>query len=393
MIDNLVDLLNRILGLLESEGASDCYLKAECKPMLRIEGDLVPVDIAELTPAVTENIAYTIMPAYLKETFDRKPEANFMYQIPGGKGRFRVNAYKERGALAMVFRRIRDDIQNFEELGLPRVLEKMAMDKRGLVIVTGPTGSGKSTTLASIIDYRNKNAPGHIVTIEDPIEFLHYDHKSIVSQREVGSDTASFQDALESSLRQAPDVLLIGEMRDMESVKAAVFLAETGHLVFSTLHSTNASQTVERVMQFFPAAMQDQILHQLALNLKAVVAQRLVNRKDGTGRLAAIEIMIVNARMQELIKHAEFTQIKRELDEFLPEGMQSFDHSLLQYYSQDMISAEEAMKTSDNPNDMRLKLKTLPDYIKSSGREDERYGEETYEEAAAQIRAGNRAAE
>ncbi|MFH0801104.1 MAG: PilT/PilU family type 4a pilus ATPase [bacterium] len=393
MIDNLVDLLNKILGLMESEGASDCYLKAECKPMLRIEGDLVPVDIAVMTPAVTENIAFSIMPPYLREHFDRKPEANFMYQIPGGKGRFRVNAYKERGALAMVFRRIRDDIRNFEELGLPSVLAKLAMDNRGLVLITGPTGSGKSTTLASIIDYRNKKAPGHIVTIEDPIEFLHYDHRSIVSQREVGSDTACFQDALESALRQAPDVLLVGEMRDMESVKAAVFFAETGHLVFSTLHSSNAYQTVERVMQFFPSTMHEQVLHQLAMNLKAVVSQRLVPRADGTGQVAAVEIMIVNARMQELVKHGEFTQIMRELDEFIPEGMQSFDHALLQYYREGIISAEDAMKTSDNPNDMRLKIKTLPDYIKSSGREDDRYAEDSYDEAVAKRKAEAAAAE
>lgn len=273
----------------------------------------------------------------------------------------------------MVLRRVQENILSFEDLGLPEVLKNLAMQKRGLVLVTGPTGSGKSTTLASMIKYRKEHAPGHIITIEDPVEYVHYDEEAcIVSQREVGTDTASFTQALESALRQAPDVLLVGEMRDPESVKSAVYFAETGHLVLSTLHANNASQTVERVLQFFPEEMQSPVLQQLSLNIRGIVAQRLVPSLDGH-RVPAVEVMVGNARMAELLRDGQLRQMKRELDSFHPEGMQSFDLSLLELFKAGRISAEDAMRYSDNANDMRLKLKQLPTTITGSG--DARYEE------------------
>ena len=238
------------------------------------------------------------------------------------------------------------------------MLGELAMKKRGLVLLTGPTGSGKSTSLASMIKYRKEKAMGHILTIEDPIEYLHTDTETcIVSQREIGHDTKTFMEALESAVRQAPDVLLIGEMRDVESVKASVYFAETGHLVLSTLHANNAIQTVERVLQFFPEDMHQGILAQLSLNVRGIVAQRLIRGHDGK-RVAACEVLIGNARMAELMRAGSLTQIKRELDQFLPEGMQSFDTSLLELYRGGKISVDEAIRNSDNANDMRLKIKS-----------------------------------
>ena len=370
--ENLRQLLDQVLAVCARERASDVYIKADSVPFLRIQGGMYPVECDPLMPQMTEHLAFTIMPAYQRERFERDhPEANFVYALDG-VGRFRVNAYKQKGTIAMVLRRVEEEILEFEQLGLPDVLKTLAMQKRGMVLVTGPTGSGKSTTLASMIRYRKENAPGHIVTIEDPIEYLHTDSPTcIVSQREVGSDTMAFKDALESALRQAPDVLLIGEMRDPSSVEAAVYFAETGHLVLSTLHANNAVQTIERVLQFFPEDMQHPVLQQLSLNVRGIVAQRLIPSVEGK-RVAAIEVMLVNARMQELLREGALTSIKRELDQFLPEGMQSFDRSLVELFKAGKITAEEAMRNSDNPNDMRLKLKHLR--VTITGQGDDRYG-------------------
>ena len=308
---------------------------------------------------MTEHLAFSIMPVYLRDPFEHgHPEANFVYPLEG-VGRFRVNAYRQKDSVAMVLRRVEDEILDIEQLGLPPVLQQLVMQKRGLVLVTGPTGSGKSTTLASMIKYRKQHAPGHIVTIEDPIEYVHTDESDcIISQREIGSDTMSFKDALESALRQAPDVLLVGEMRDVSSVEAAVYFAETGHLVLSTLHANNAVQTIERVLQFFPDEMHNPVLAQLSLNVMGIVAQRLIPSTNGK-RVAAVEIMCKNARMSECIRTGALTTIKRELDSFHPEGMQSFDYNLLELYKAGKITAEEAMRNSDNTNDMKLKLRHL----------------------------------
>lgn len=368
----LVYLLDQVLKLAVENDASDVYIKAKASPTLRIEGQLVPVDIDPLGAEQVEEIAMSIMPDRIEREFKEvKPEANLVYEKEG-IGRFRVNIYKERGWHALVMRRVKDEIPTVEELGLPQVLKKLVMEKRGLILVTGPTGSGKSTTLAAMIFHRNQNTTGHILTVEDPIEFVHKDIKCIVSQREVGNDTMSFQDAMENALRQAPDVMLVGEMRDAQSVKTAVYFAETGHLVLSTLHSNNATQTVERCLQFFPSEMHDQLLKQLALNLRGIVSQRLIPSVTGA-RVAAMEILINNARISDLIQKGELKQLKKELDLFHPEGMQSFDHSLLELYKSQQIAVQECIKNSDNPHDMKLKIKTMPVYIRSSGAEDERY--------------------
>lgn len=369
---DLLELLDQVLKLAVENDASDVYIKAKTPPNLRIEGVLVPVEIDPLTPEQTEALSMQIMPERIRKEFlTIKPEANLVYE-KDGIGRFRVNIYKERGWHAIVLRRVKDEIPTIDGLNLPQVLKKLVMEKRGLVLVTGPTGSGKSTTLAAMIHHRNANSTGHILTVEDPIEFIHKDIKCIISQREVGNDTLSFQDAMENALRQAPDVMLVGEMRDAMSVKTAIYFAETGHLVLSTLHSNNATQTVERVLQYFPSEMHEQLLKQLSLNLQGIVSQRLIPGVTGA-RVAAIEILVNNARISDLIAKGELKQLKKELDLFHPEGMQSFDHALLELYKTQQITVQECIKNSDNPHDMKLKIKTMPVYIKSSGEEDERY--------------------
>jgi len=372
-IESLRGLLDQVLTVSVREEASDVYIKANKMPMLRIEGQLVPIETTPLTGAMTEHLAYTIMPQHQKEKFESGiDDANFIYNLEK-VGRFRVNAYRQKGSVAMVMRRVQEEIMLFEELNLPQILAQLSMQKRGLVLVTGPTGSGKSTTLASMVRFRKEHATGHIVTVEDPIEYLHTDEETcIVSQREIGQDTRNFKDALESAVRQAPDVLLIGEMRDVDSVNAAVYFAETGHLVLSTLHANNATQTVERVLQFFPEDMQSAVLAQLAMNIRGIIAQRLIPGVDGR-RVVATEVLIGNARMAELMRAGQLVQMKRELDQFIPEGMMSFDHSLMELYRAGRITAEEAMRNSDNANDMRLKLKSMP--VTITGQGDDRYGD------------------
>lgn len=368
-VENTMDFVDSILRVMAEKGASDVYIKADAPPILRIEDNMFPIDMDNLTSEAAEQIALNLMPPYIRDGFANKPEGNFIYYLKG-VARFRVNVYKQRGTFAVVLRRIREEIVSFDQLGLPKVLEGLSLLERGLVIVSGPTGSGKSTSLASMIDYRNTHLEGHILTIEDPIEFIYQDKRSILSQREVGTDTLSYPDALESAVRQAPDVLLIGEMRDMDSVKAATFMAETGHLVLSTLHSNNATQTVERILQFFPSEIHEQVYLQLALNLQGVVAQRLLPRKDGKGRIAAVEVMICNARMRDLIQRQDLRQIRYELDQFHPEGMQSFDYTIMELYKKGIITAEVALQFSDNPNDMRIRMKTLPVKITADPGED-----------------------
>lgn len=355
--ENLRALLDKVLALSYQQKASDVYIKAGLPPYLRITGTMYPVQCEPLTPQMTEYLALAIMPGRERDKFEGgHPEANFVLPVKH-IGRFRVNAYRQKDTVAMVLRRVEEDILDIETLGLPKVLHDVVMERRGLVLVTGPTGSGKSTSLASMIKYRKEHSSGHIVTIEDPIEYVHTDsHDCLISQREIGSDTMCFRDALESALRQAPDVLLIGEMRDLASVESAVYFAETGHLVLSTLHANNAVQTIERVLQFFPDDMHNPVLHQLSLNVKAVIAQRLIPAIGG-GRVPALEIMINNARIQECLRDNQLTTIKRELDSFHPDGMQSFDYSLLQLFKQGRITPDDALRNSDNPNDLRLQMR------------------------------------
>ncbi|MDO5296442.1 MAG: PilT/PilU family type 4a pilus ATPase [bacterium] len=368
----LRDFLDRVLQTACREQASDVYFKAGNPPYLRILGQMHPIECAALTPELTRALTMSIIPQHLRSSFiNDKPEANFVYVLRD-LARFRVNAYRQRDTIAIVMRRISDEILDLEDLGLPPVLRELAMCKRGLVLITGPTGSGKSTTLASMIRYRKEHAPGHIVTIEDPIEYVHTDAPNcLVSQREVGTDTKCYRDALESALRQAPDVLLIGEMRDVASVEAAVYFAETGHLVLSTLHANNAVQTIERVLQFFPEDMHAPVLQQLAINVRGIVAQRLIPTLDGK-RAVAVEVLIGNARMQENIREMHLGNIKSELDSFDTEGMQSFDRHLLQLVRDCRISPSEAIRHSDNISDMKLKLRQLRNEISSRGKHEKK---------------------
>ncbi|MBI2265618.1 MAG: PilT/PilU family type 4a pilus ATPase [Armatimonadetes bacterium] len=356
---NMLDILKEILKAMVERDASDVYFKVGSPPMLRIAGQLFSVKMDSLSPEQTESLAMQIMNNTQKASFEDRPEVNMIYSL-SGVGRFRVNIYRQRGSVGMVMRKVRTDIQGLEELKLPEVLKSLCMNQRGLVLLVGPTGSGKSTTLAAMVDYVNNNRTGHILTIEDPIEFLHQDHKCIVSQREIGTDTNNWGDALKNAVRQAPDIVLIGEMRDKESVESAVFMAETGHLVMSTLHSNNASQAVERVISFFPQEQHAEIFLQLSLNMRGVVSQRLVPRADGNGRAVAVEVLVFNARVRELTRGGDLTQIKREIDFFHTEGMQSIDMALFKLYQEGAITLESALASADNPNDLRLKIKTAP---------------------------------
>ncbi|MDI6735637.1 MAG: PilT/PilU family type 4a pilus ATPase [bacterium] len=349
--------IGELLRVMEEKCASDLYLKADTPPTYRIEGETCFIG-EKLNEVELSELANSIMNEEQRRTFSQTHEMNLAYAIPG-VGRYRCNLYYQRGSVGIVFRRVKLDIPSVEELNLPTVLNDLALEPRGLILVTGATGSGKSTTLAAMIDYRNTLKSGHIISIEDPIEFVHYDKKSIISQREVGIDTESFAEALKNTLRQAPDVILIGEMRDVESVSSAIYFAETGHLVMSTLHSTNANQTIERILQFYPSSVHEQILLQLSFNLRAIISQRLLPRKDGQGRIVAVEVMMATPRIKSLILKGEIGKIKDAIEAGTQEGMQTFDQSLHTLYQQELISLEDAMSYADSPNDLKMRIKGL----------------------------------
>src|SRR5210317_396199 len=299
--------LNEILSVGLKSGASDIHLKAGLPPIYRIDGTLRPLPKApRISPDQTEQIAAEIMNDMQRERFETSYECDLAYGVPG-LGRFRVNAFTQRGSISLVFRAIPFDIKDLDDLMLPPVIKKMAMAQRGLILVTGATGSGKSTTLAAVIDYINANRKAHIVTIEDPIEFLHRDKKSIINQREVGSDTQGFQPALRSAMRQDPDVILVGEMRDYETIETALLAAETGHLVLSTLHTVDATETVNRIISVFPPHQQKQIRIQLSAVLKAIVSMRLLPRADGLGRVPAVEVLISTSYIRDCVENKEKT--------------------------------------------------------------------------------------
>ncbi|MEJ2198372.1 MAG: type IV pilus twitching motility protein PilT [Desulfuromonadales bacterium] len=313
--------LNEILSVGLKSGASDIHLKVGLPPIYRIDGTLRPLPKApRISPEQTEQIIEDIMNDLQKERFEKACEVDLAYGVPG-LGRFRVNAFTQRGSVSLVFRAIPFDIKGLEDLLLPPVIKKMALANRGLILVTGATGSGKSTTLAAIIDYINANRKSHIVTIEDPIEFLHRDKKSIINQREVGSDTEGFQPAMKSALRQDPDVILVGEMRDHETIETALTAAETGHLVLSTLHTIDATETVNRIISVFPPYQQRQMRIQLAAVLRGVISMRLVPRLDGKGRVPAVEVMIASARVRQMIDDKELT---KQLPDAIQQGYESY---------------------------------------------------------------------
>jgi twitching motility protein PilU len=352
--------IDDLLSQMKARDASDLYLITGVPPMLRIAGSLVADGEPPLTGETISGLAEQMMSERHRQEFKERYRADIAYASPT-VGRFRVNVYVERGSPAIVIRRVNTRIPSFEELRLPPVVAQLALAPRGLVLVTGQTGSGKSTTLAAMISYRSQKRSGHIVTIEDPIEFVHAHDKSIISQREVGTDCESFSLALRDALRQAPDVILIGEIRDEESATAAVQFAETGHLVLSTLHSTNTSQTLERLFHFFPPERHTGIAMQLSMNLNAIISQRLVVRKDGTGRVAAVEVMLSSPRVRELLRKADLTGLRTVVQSpgGIQEGMQTFDYALYQLIQAELIDTDTAMSAADSPNDLRLRLKGL----------------------------------
>ena len=351
--------LDQVLREAVDRGASDVHIKVGSPPHMRLDGELMPITDEFVQAADTERVAFAVMPKIRAEEFIASNEADFAYAL-NGVGRFRVNVFRQRGSVAMVLRHILPGIPPMEELGLPPVVRRLAEEKRGLVLVTGPTGSGKTTTLAAMIDHVNETQARHIVTIEDPIEVLHPDKKSIINQREVGQDTTDFLGALKRALRQDPDVILIGEMRDPETVWAALSAAETGHLVFSTLHTMGAAETINRVIDFFPPYQQQQVRMSLAGALKGIVSQRLVQRCDREGRVPAMEVMVATGRVFDKIADATQTH---ELEEIIADGeyygMQTFDQSLLRLYADGVVSRRDALSTASNPHDLRLKLEHL----------------------------------
>jgi twitching motility protein PilT len=350
--------LNEILQVALRGGASDIHLKAGLPPMFRVDGSLVPLkDARRLPPEEIARMAFGIMNDYQKEKFKAQNELDLAYGVPG-LGRFRVNCFQQRGTIGVVLRVIPFKISTIEQLLLPKILEKIAAEQRGLILVTGTTGSGKSTTLASMVDHINSNETCHIMTIEDPIEFLIRDKRSIVNQREVGVDTMSFGHALKSSLRQDPDVILVGEMRDLETIETALTAAETGHLVLSTLHTLDATETVTRIISAFPPHQQKQVRLQLGSVLRAVVSQRLVPRADGKGRVASVEVLVANSRIREMVEDKDRT---KEITAAISQshttyGMQTFDQSLMMLFRQNVITYEEALRQSSNPDDFALRV-------------------------------------
>ena len=353
--------LNELLKTTFEKKASDLHLKVGVPPILRIDGRLVPIETEKRTTQEEAlAIALGIMNPAQKAKFMEKKELDMAYAVPG-MGRFRLNVFQQRGSVGMVFRMIPTKILTFEELMLPTVLQKIASEQRGLILVTGTTGSGKSTTLAAMIDYINTSRTANIVTIEDPIEFLHRDKKSIVNQREIGSDTFSFGDALRSALRQDPDVILVGEMRDFETISIALTAAETGHLVLSTLHTVDAAETINRVISVFPPYQQKQVRMQCAAVIKGIISQRLVARADGTGRVPAVEVLLGTLSVREaIIDEAKTRQIPSIIaGGLLHYGMQTFDQSLLILYKKGVITYEEALMTASNPDDFALRVKGI----------------------------------
>ena len=347
--------INEYLNTMVDKDASDLYLTALRPPVYRIEGKTKAIGDLVFESADLEKLAAGIMDARQRNEFGETKEMNMALALPG-LARFRVNIFQQRGCVGMVIRRINADPMTLEQLGLPPVISDIAMSKRGLALLVGSTGSGKSTTLAAIIDHRNVNEAGHIITIEDPIEFVHQHKQSIITQREVGFDTLSFQAALKNTLRQAPDVILIGEIRDTETMEAAITFAETGHLCLATLHSNNANQAIERIMNFFPIERHAQIYLQLSLNLRAIVSQRLIRSVDEK-RVVAMEILTDTPRIKNLIKKGQVDVLKEAMEQGAAEGCQTFDQALFALYAGGKISQEQALANADSANNLRLKIK------------------------------------
>ena len=354
--DKAVRYMHDLLRMLVQKDGSDLFITVGAAPSMKIDGKMTALSSQALSPQHTQMLVRSIMNDKQLGEFEKQQEVNFAISLPG-VSRFRVNAFTQRGSMGMVLRVIQSEIPNFDELKLPSVLKDIAMTKRGLVIFVGATGSGKSTSLASMIGYRNENSYGHIITIEDPIEFVHQHKNCIVTQREVGVDTDNYEIALKNTLRQAPDVILIGEVRDRETMDYAIAFAETGHLCLTTLHANSTNQALDRIINFFPEERRPQLLMDLSLNLKAVISQRLVPLRGGEGRVPAVEIFLNTPLMQDLIFKGNIHEMKELMSKSNEYGMVTFDQALFELYETSMITYEDALRNADSINDLRLKIK------------------------------------
>jgi twitching motility protein PilU len=354
--DQAIKFVHELLRAMVAKKASDLFITAGFPPAFKLDGKMTPVSNQSLTPQHTQELARALMNDKQAQEFEASKECNFAISPPG-IGRFRVNAFVQQQRVGIVLRTITTAIPKFEELGLPPVLKDVVVTKRGIVLVVGATGSGKSTTLAAMVGYRNENSYGHIITIEDPIEYVH-DHKNcLITQREVGVDTESWEAALKNTLRQAPDVILIGEIRDRETMDHAIAFAETGHLCMGTLHANSSNQALDRIINFFPEERRAQLLMDLSLNLKAMISQRLIPRRESKGRAAAIEILLNSPLISDLIFKGEVHEIKAIMAKSRELGMQTFDQALFDLYEAGLISYEDAIRNADSMNELRLQIK------------------------------------
>ena len=354
--DQASKFINDLLKLMTSRNGSDLFLTGDFPPAVKVDGKIAKVSPQPLTAAHTLALARSIMNDKQAAEFERTKECNFAISPPG-VGRFRVNAFIQQGKVGMVLRVIPQILPTIASLGVPSVLSELVMTKRGLLILVGATGSGKSTTLAAMIDHRNENSYGHIITIEDPVEFVHPHKNCVVTQREVGLDTDNWESALKNTLRQAPDVILMGEIRDRETMEHAVAFAETGHLCMATLHANSANQALDRIINFFPEERRTQLLMDLSLNLRGLVSQRLVPKQDGKGRFAAVEVLINTPLISDLIFKGDVAEIKEIMKKSRNLGMQTFDQALFDGFETNQISFEDALRNADSVNDLRLQIK------------------------------------
>jgi len=348
--------ISYFLKLMTEKKASDMFLSTGSPVNIKVDGKLYPLGSTGLPSGMVKKIAYSLMSEGQAPRFESEMELNLALSLKDA-GRFRVNVFRQRGEVSMVIRAIQSRIPNLEELRLPGLLKDLVMEKRGLILLVGAAGSGKSTSLAAMIDYRNDTTTGHVLTIEDPIEYLHNHKKSVVNQREIGIDTHNYATALKNAMREAPDVILIGEILDTDTMEAALQYAETGHLCLATLHSNNADQTMARILNFFPESAHKQILNQLSLNLRAIISQRLIPKKDAKGRVPAVEVLVNTPHVADLIRHSEIHKLKEAMEKSLDAGMQTFDGALFNLYKNNEIELEAALRNADSRDGLAVKIR------------------------------------